>query len=60
MGRSIPPVTDHIGGIYKELEFEPVIEKNRKVGERMSGSHEVHYIPFSKSIKPVIVSLLKT
>jgi hypothetical protein len=55
MGKSIPPVADHVEGTYKELEFEPIIEKNKKVGERMSGFHEVHYIPFSKSAVDEII-----
>ncbi|HEX5186571.1 MAG TPA: hypothetical protein VFV86_06740 [Nitrososphaeraceae archaeon] len=55
MGRKIPPVTDHIEGVYTELEFEPVIEKNRKIGEKLSGNHLVHYIPFSKEAVDKII-----
>jgi hypothetical protein len=47
-GQSVPPVTDHVEGIYYEQDTEPIIERNRKVGDRRVGQHEVFYIPFSK------------
>jgi hypothetical protein len=55
-GRKVPPVTDHIEGCYTELEFEPIIEKNRVVAHKKSGEHIVHYIPFSKEKVDEIIS----
>jgi hypothetical protein len=47
-GQSVPPVTDHVEGIYYEQDTEPIVERNKKVGDRRVGQHEVFYIPFSK------------
>jgi hypothetical protein len=48
-GIKIPPTTDHVEGVYQEIEMESVInERGEKTGYRRSGQHQVYYIPFSK------------
>lgn len=54
-GKKVAPVTDHIEGLYYEQELEPIIEKNRVVGQQRSGEHPVYYIPFSKETVDKII-----
>lgn len=46
--RKVSPVTDHVEGIYKEQEVEPIIERNKKTGVKRSGEHTIYYIPYNK------------
>lgn len=46
--RKVSPVTDHVEGIYKEQEVEPIIERNKKTGVKRSGEHTIYYIPYTK------------
>ena len=56
-GTTVPPVTDHLQGKYWEQETEPIIQKNKKVGQRRTGQHEVFYVPFSrKAVEDIIAS----
>jgi hypothetical protein len=49
VGRKIAPVTDHVEGLYNELEMEPKINDRMELtGYKRSGQHTVYYIPFSK------------
>ena len=55
-GVKIPPVTNHVEGLYYEQDNEPIIERNKKVGIKRSGQHPVYYIPFSKEKVDEIIS----
>lgn len=55
-GVKIPPVTNHVEGLYYEQDNEPIIERNKKVGIIRSGQHPVYYIPFSKEKVDEIIS----
>jgi hypothetical protein len=46
--RIVPPVTDHIEGIYQEVITEPVYQNQELTGYKFSGKRQIHYIPFSK------------
>lgn len=60
-GRSVAPVSDHVEGLYEEQEVEPVYERNRNIGNKRSGQHTVHYVPFSKEkVDEIIESSLGT
>ena len=49
LGRTIPPVTDHIEGRYDEIVLEDVINKYGELeGQKMVGRREKYYVPFSK------------
>ncbi len=37
MGRKVPPLADHVEGMYNEQEKEPVVEKMKIVGYQRSG-----------------------
>ena len=48
LGQKIPPVTDHVEGIYMEQEMEPVVKNMELVGYKRLVEYPVYYIPFSK------------
>jgi len=56
MGRKVPPVADHVEGVYNEQEKEPVVEKMKIVGYQRSGQNTIYYVPFSKSKVDEIVN----
>ena len=49
MGRKVPPLADHVEGMYNEQEKEPVVEKMKIVGYQRLGTNTVYYVPFSNS-----------
>jgi hypothetical protein len=61
-GIKIPSATDHVEGVYQEIEMEPQFnERGELTGHKRSGQHQVYYIPFSKSkVDEIIESSIGT
>lgn len=55
VGNDIPPVTDHVEGIYYEQLTQNIINKNRITGKKRTGQQIVYYIPFSKQAVDKII-----
>jgi hypothetical protein len=60
-GASIPPVREHLEGVFQEQEREPVYVDRRLDHYERSGDHDVYYIPYSKkAVDEIIASSIGT